>query len=72
MLQAHRRFAAPALAPLLSSVVVAGAYLTFAAIGGSRTVEGLSTRAELVLSVGTTLGVAALSLCLVVPVRRLR
>jgi putative peptidoglycan lipid II flippase len=71
VLQAHRRFAAPALAPLLSSVVVAGAYLTFAAIGGSRTAEGLSTRAELVLSVGTTLGVAALSLCLVLPVRRL-
>jgi putative peptidoglycan lipid II flippase len=71
VLQAHRRFAAPALAPLLSSVVVAGAYLTFAAIGGSRTAEGLSTPAELVLSVGTTLGVAALSLCLVLPVRRL-
>jgi putative peptidoglycan lipid II flippase len=72
VLQAHRRFAAPALAPLLSSVVVAGAYLTFAAIGGSRTAEGLSTPAELVLSVGTTLGVAALSLCLLLPVRRLR
>jgi putative peptidoglycan lipid II flippase len=71
VLQAHRRFAAPALAPLLSSVVVAGAYLTFAAIGGSRTAEGLSTPAELVLAVGTTLGVAALSLCLVLPVRRL-
>ena len=72
VLQAHRRFAAPALAPLLSSVVVAGAFLTFAAIGGSRTAEGLSTPAELVLSVGTTLGVAALSLCLLPPVRRLR
>ncbi|WP_448608218.1 murein biosynthesis integral membrane protein MurJ [Geodermatophilus sp. URMC 60] len=72
VLQAHRRFAAPALAPLLSSVVVAGAYLTFAAIGGSRTAEGLATPAELVLSVGTTLGVAALSLSLLLPVRRLR
>jgi putative peptidoglycan lipid II flippase len=72
VLQAHRRFAAPALAPLLSSVVVAGAYLAFAAIGGSRTAEGLSTPAELVLSVGTTLGVAALSLSLLLPVRRLR
>jgi putative peptidoglycan lipid II flippase len=72
VLQAHRRFAAPALAPLLSSVVVAGAYLTFAAIGGNRTAEGLSTPAELVLSVGTTLGVAALSLSLLLPMRRLR
>ena len=33
VLQAHRRFAAPALAPLLSSVVVAAAYLVFAALG---------------------------------------
>src|SRR4051812_17029677 len=72
VLQAHRRFAGPALAPLLSSLVVAAAYLLFAVIGGSRTVENLSTPAELVLGVGTTLGVVALSLSLLVPVRRLR
>ncbi len=71
ILQAHRRFAAPALAPLLSSVVVAAAYLLFAALGGGRDVAGLSTPAELVLGIGTTLGVVALSLSLVVPVRRL-
>ena len=35
VLQAHRRFAGPALAPLLSSLLVAGAYLLFAGIGGS-------------------------------------
>jgi putative peptidoglycan lipid II flippase len=72
VLQAHRRFAGPAVAPLLSSVVVAGAYLVFAAIGGSGDVEDLSTPAELVLSVGTTLGVVALSLSLLVPLRGLR
>jgi putative peptidoglycan lipid II flippase len=72
VLQAHRRFAGPALAPLLSSVVVAGAYLLFAAIGGSSRVGDLSTPAELVLGVGTTLGVVALSLCLLVPLRGLR
>jgi putative peptidoglycan lipid II flippase len=71
VLQAHRRFAAPALAPLLSSLVVAGAYLVFAGVGGSRTAEDLSTPAELVLSVGTTLGVVALTLSLLLPVRRL-
>jgi putative peptidoglycan lipid II flippase len=71
ILQAHRRFAGPALAPLLSSVVVAGAYLLFAAIGGARDVSDLSTPAELVLSVGTTLGVAALSLSMLFPLRRL-
>src|SRR5215210_1772521 len=71
VLQAHRRFAGPALAPLLSSLVVAAAYLTFAAIGGAREVQDLSTPGELVLSVGTTLGVAALSLGLLLPLRRL-
>jgi putative peptidoglycan lipid II flippase len=72
VLQAHRRFAGPALAPLLSSVVVGGAYLLFAGIGGSRQVGDLSRPAELVLGVGTTLGVVALSLCLLVPLRGLR
>lgn len=71
VLQAHRRFAAPALAPLVSSVVVAGAYLVFAAMDGGRDVAGLSTPAELVLGVGTTLGVVALSLSLLLPVRDL-
>ncbi|SOD97237.1 murein biosynthesis integral membrane protein MurJ [Blastococcus haudaquaticus] len=72
ILQAHRRFAGPAIAPLLSSLVVAGAYLTFAAIGGAPDVDDLSRPAELVLSVGTTLGVVALSLSLLVPLRGLR
>ncbi|MCW2635454.1 MAG: virulence factor family protein [Blastococcus sp.] len=72
ILQAHRRFAGPALAPLLSSVVVAGAYLIFAAMDGSGQVAGLTRPVELVLGVGTTLGVVALSLSLLWPVRRLR
>ncbi|KQS64347.1 murein biosynthesis integral membrane protein MurJ [Modestobacter sp. Leaf380] len=72
VLQAHRRFAGPALAPLLSSVVVAGAYLTFAGIGGARAAEDLSRPAELVLGVGTTLGVVALAGCLLLPLRGLR
>ncbi len=72
VLQAHRRFAGPALAPLLSSLVVASAYLAFAGIGGSRSVEDLSRPAELVLGVGTTLGVVALAGCLLLPLRGLR
>ncbi|MEX5721880.1 murein biosynthesis integral membrane protein MurJ, partial [Geodermatophilus maliterrae] len=72
VLQAHRRFAGPAIAPLLSSVVVASACALFAVLGGARSVEQLSTPAELVLGVGTTLGVAALAFSLVLPVRRLR
>ena len=72
VLQAHRRFAGPALAPLLSSVVVAGAYLLFAGMGGGRDVAALDRPAELVLGVGTTLGVVALSLSLLGPLRGLR
>jgi putative peptidoglycan lipid II flippase len=72
VLQAHRRFAGPAVAPLLSSIVVAAAYLLFAGMHGSPDADDLTAPGELVLGVGTTLGVAALSLGLVLPVRRLR
>ena len=72
VLQAHRRFAGPALAPLLSSVVVASAYLLFAWMGGAPDAEDLTTPAELVLGVGTTLGVVALTLSLLAPMRGLR
>jgi putative peptidoglycan lipid II flippase len=73
VLQAHHRFAWPVIAPLLSSVTVMGAYLTYAVIDGARSdLPGLSTTGELTLSVGTTLGVVVLSLCLVIPMRRLR
>lgn len=63
-LQAAERFAWPALAPLLSSVVVVATYLTFQQLASSTgTAAALSTRAELVLSVGTTLGVVVLAAC---------
>ncbi|MPZ28519.1 MAG: virulence factor MviN [Micromonosporaceae bacterium] len=72
VLQAHRRFAWPVLAPLLSSVTVAIAYLTFVAVDGRGTdVAGLSPPGLLVLAVGTTLGVVVLAGCLVPPVLRL-
>ncbi len=71
VLQAHRRFLGPALAPLLSSLVVIGCYLGYAATGRVERAADLSRGQELVLSVGTTLGVAVLSLGLVVPLRRL-
>jgi putative peptidoglycan lipid II flippase len=72
-LQAHRRYVWPVLAPLLSSLVVIGAYLLFAALDPPPApVRTVSTAGELVLSVGTTLGVAVLTLCLLVPLRGLR
>jgi putative peptidoglycan lipid II flippase len=74
ILQAHRRFTAPALAPVLSSVVVMAAYLLFVPFGRSyRThLAGLPLSAELILSVGTTAGVAALVATALVPAVRLR
>ncbi|BCJ55838.1 hypothetical protein Asp14428_73130 [Actinoplanes sp. NBRC 14428] len=73
VLQAHHRFAWPVIAPLLSSVTVMGAYLSYAVVDGARSdVGGLSGTGELILAGGTTLGVVVLALCLLVPLRRLR
>jgi putative peptidoglycan lipid II flippase len=64
VLQSAERFAWPALAPLLSSVVVIGAYVIYGVLAGNTdAVNGLSRADELVLSIGTTLGVAVLALC---------
>jgi putative peptidoglycan lipid II flippase len=63
-LQAARRFAWPALAPLLSSVVVVVVYLTYSQLARSdQLADGLPRSAELVLSVGTTAGVIVLAAC---------
>nr|WP_277628282.1 lipid II flippase MurJ [Arsenicicoccus dermatophilus] len=68
-LQARRRFTGPALAPLLSSLVVIAAYLTYGAL--TRPAEPSPASGALVaLAGGTTLGVVALSLPLLVPLVR--
>ena len=74
ILQAHRRFAAPALAPVISSLVVIAAYLAFVPLGGHDTgdLAALPLSAKLMLSVGTTAGVAALALTALWPAWRLR
>jgi putative peptidoglycan lipid II flippase len=74
VLQSHRRFAAPALAPVLSSLVVIGAYLWFGAVADSSQDlhHSLPQAAWIVLAVGTTAGVAALVATPLVPVARLR
>jgi putative peptidoglycan lipid II flippase len=73
ILQAHRRFAGPALAPLLSSLVVIAAYLAFVPLSGhAARLAGLPEAAKLTLSAGTTAGVAALAVTAAVPAFRLR
>ncbi|HZB34106.1 MAG TPA: lipid II flippase MurJ, partial [Streptosporangiaceae bacterium] len=63
VLQAHRRFTGPALAPLVSSLVVIGAYVAYVPVVSGASPDALATlprAAELTLSSGTTLGVLAL------------
>jgi putative peptidoglycan lipid II flippase len=74
ILQAHRRFTSPALAPVISSLVVIAAYLVFVPLGrnDAGNLAALPASAELVLSVGTTAGVAALALTALRPAWRLR
>jgi putative peptidoglycan lipid II flippase len=72
VLQSHHRFAWPVIAPLLSSLTVMAAYLTYAGIDGARTgFDGLTPAGEYALSAGTTLGVVVLALCLFIPLSRL-
>ncbi len=72
VLQAHRRFLGVVLAPLLSSLVVMAAYLLFGALaqGKGNDLARLPSRASMALALGTTLGVAVLSLSLLIPVHR--
>jgi putative peptidoglycan lipid II flippase len=71
VLQAHHRFVGPSIAPILSSVVVIGALVVFASLSpGSTDVDTLTATELGVLAGGTTLGVAALSLPLLVPLAR--
>ena len=72
VLQAHRRFFAQALAPLVSSLVVIAAYATFAATASDdeTSLTTLTRTHELILSVGTTAAVVALVLPLLFPLGR--
>jgi putative peptidoglycan lipid II flippase len=74
ILQAHRRFTAPALAPVVSSLVVIAAYLAFVPLGAAyrNNLADLPMSAELVLAAGTTAGVAALMFTALGPAMRLR
>ncbi|MET7335465.1 lipid II flippase MurJ [Nonomuraea sp. NPDC005650] len=72
VLQAHRRFAGPAVAPLVSSIVVIVAYLLFVPLSGGDSVpQMLLGPAELALSLGTSLGVLSLVLAVIRPTARL-
>ncbi len=71
LLQAYRRFAGYALAPAISSLVLIACYLAFAPLAKGLPLARLPLAAELVLSVGTTVGIAALVVVGMVPAWRL-
>lgn len=71
VLQAHRRFLAAALAPLLSSLVAIATYLLYPTMVPPETSPGQTPAgAVALLAGGTTLAVAALSLPLLLPTAR--
>jgi len=72
-LHAHRRFAIAAIAPILNNVVVIGVYVAYAMLRGDDppTVDGITTTQTLVLGLGTTLGVVAMTACLIPQLRSL-
>ncbi len=71
LLQSYRRFAAPSIGPGISSLVLIACYLAFVPLSKGRPLAQLPLAAELVLSVGTTLGIAALVVVAVPPTWRL-
>ena len=71
LLQSYRRFVAPSIGPGISSLVLIACYLAFVPLNKGLPLSQLPLSAELVLSVGTTLGIAALVVVAIPPVRRL-
>jgi putative peptidoglycan lipid II flippase len=71
LLQSYRRFAAISIAPGISSLVLIACYLAFVPLNKGLPLSRLPLSAELILSVGTTLGIAVLVLATVPPVWRL-
>lgn len=71
-LQADRRFFSPAVAPLLSSLVMVATYAVFGALDprAANHLDRLTDGAWLLLGIGTTLGVATLALSLIPAARR--
>jgi len=71
LLQSYRRFVAPSIGPGISSLVLIACYLAFVPLSKGRPLAQLPLIAELVLSVGTTLGIAVLVVVAIPPTWRL-
>jgi putative peptidoglycan lipid II flippase len=71
LLQAYRRFAGYALAPAVSSLVLIASYLVFARLARGLALGSVPLSDELLLSMGTTAGIAMLVVVGLVPTWRL-
>ncbi len=72
LLQAYRRFAGYALAPFIASLVLIASYFAFASMNKNLPLGRTPMSAQLVLSGGATLGIAAMVVVGLVPTWRLR
>jgi len=71
LLQAHRKFTGPTLAPVLANVVMISSYLLFASLDKGLPLARTPLAAELVLSLGATLNIGTLVLVALPPTWRL-
>jgi putative peptidoglycan lipid II flippase len=71
LLQSYRRFVGPSIGPGISSLVLITCYLVFVPLNKGHSLARLPLSAELVLSVGTTLGIAVLVVVALPPTWRL-
>ncbi|MGO9495187.1 MAG: lipid II flippase MurJ [Solirubrobacteraceae bacterium] len=71
LLQAFRRFTGPALAPVIVNLVLIASYIAFAVLDKGSSLARTPVAAELVLSICTTVSIAALVLVVAVPAWRL-
>lgn len=72
-LHAHRRFTMAALAPILNNLVVIGVYLSYASMRSSSDVRvgAISDAEVMLLGLGTSAGVVAMTICLIPSLRKL-
>ncbi len=71
LLQAYRRFVGPSLAPVIASLVLIASYVAFVPLNNGQPLARLPLTAELVLSIGSTLGIASLVVVALPPTWRL-
>ena len=71
LLQAHRKFTGPTLAPVLANVVMISSYLLFASLDKGLPLARTPLAAGLVLSIGATLNIAMLVIVSLPPTWRL-